>query len=276
LVSLNLSSIDPAFRVLDLLSAVSMLSDLKIFYFPWSSLLSSTSDESEILPEWPDSLETFHIPSALETCYLLAFSKVPASLTRLIIRDGIYVHAESLDIMFGLIGPQILTLKVEYSEGSAALVGDILSKFPNLLHLSIRPCFASGPNSFWYQDLGIDHPLRSITIKLSLFDRDEFDLRFLDDLEAVLDDGMLPNIRNLLLSSELGVNPWVSFFREKTLPENDIKLLDISTCLKRRGSSVNGLKDSGVWLVDGWQHNDTTICEFTKENLARIRSGVPM
>jgi hypothetical protein len=63
-------------------------------------------------------------------------------------------------------------------------------------------------------------------------------------------------------------------FRENELPILAKRLLDISRCLKRRGSSESGFKETGVWLVDGGD-NDAIIYEFTEESLARIRSGTP-
>jgi hypothetical protein len=239
----------------------------------------SDNEQSEMIPEWPDSVEEFHIPTSLDRGYLLAFTKVPASLSALTIKDGVEIFNATLDKVLNLLAPQILTLRVEFdSEASdfdsetSYLLDDILSICPNLLHISVRPSLAEC-SATWHLDPNIDHPLRSITIILDQLN-DILDLYFLDDFEDLLEDNAMPNVRRLLLSVKSGEDHWASFLLENVgnvLPTMDLQLLDISRCLKRRSSSASDLKQCGVWLVDGGD-NDATICEFTVETFAKIGS----
>jgi hypothetical protein len=124
LVHLDLWSIDPSFHIFDLLHVVSTLSCLKFFRFPLQSPDSSNlgendSERREGLPSWPDGLEMIHIPCGLETGCIVAFEKVPDSLTSLVIEESFdHINAAALDKVFDLIGPQIQSLKVEYNDGA--------------------------------------------------------------------------------------------------------------------------------------------------------------
>jgi hypothetical protein len=256
-----------------------MLSCLKVFNFPqWPPRSSYGSDgwgendidQSEVTSKWPDSLETFYIPCSLDTGWILAFEKVPASLTSLIIKDGLNVDSEALDMVFDLIGPQILTLKVEYieePEKSAAQLASIFSKFPNLLHLSVRTCFIYD-QAMGHTVFETDHPLRSITIRLDQLD-DICDTDLIERLNNLLDYEWLPSVRRVLLSTNYSLDRWLSFLREVPTPLMDVDFLYISTRLKRRSSSACGPQGSGVWLVDSADGN-STICEFTGEMLPTV------
>jgi hypothetical protein len=266
--------------VLDLLRVVSTLSYLKKFHFPDSGCSAySALDEGqgEDTPRWPDSLETFHIPSSLDTCYLIAFEKPPASLKSLIVEEMVYPHKsptdEVLDKVFGLIGSRILTLKMDYEVDSVVEAWDIFEKFPNLLYLGIRTVFIYD-DELSQMDLKIDHPLRSVTLLLDRPD-DIYYPGFLDRVKDLLNIDWLPNIRNLRLSDQPSPYRWAHLLQEISLPIAETepsRLLDIGRCLKQRSSSGSGPRESGVWLVDG-RDNDAIICEFTEEDIARFMSG---
>jgi hypothetical protein len=271
---LDLSFIDPSFGILDLLAAMSMLSCLKVFhyphrpaYFPDSDSDLSDNGGQDSFPKWPNSLETIHIPRSLDLGYLLILGQVPASLSTLVIDNGFEPFTSVLDLIFSILDQQIQTLKVKYDEEWSDLLEDILDEFPNLLHLGLRPCFISD-DAVADIDLGTDHPLRSITVYIDQLD-DIFDPELLKGLQDLVDKDQLPNIRSLVLSSESSVDDWVSFLRGKPLPVEYLRLLEIGKRLKRRSSFDSGLKESGVWLVDGEDH-DGAICEFTEENLENL------
>jgi hypothetical protein len=277
LVRLDLSRLNRvSFHILDLLRAVSTLSCLKIFHFPEGCPTSSDSglenkERSGKTPKWPDSLETFHIPLSLDMGHILAFEKLPTSLTSLIIDTSDRIRDEAIEVIFDLIGPQILTLKVEPETPSDGFAS-YLTKFPNLLHLKALPEIIAY-DAMDYIDLQVDHPLRSITIGLDLCD-DIFDPDFLDSLEDLVNIDRLPNIRRLLLNIDCLRYYCASFLREDPLPEEHIKLLDISKRLRGRSSSASGKKESGVLLVDS-DDDDATVIEFTEEYLVKILSEAP-
>jgi hypothetical protein len=266
LVRLDLSLIRGTPLILDLLRAVSTLSCLKIFHFPrCSSAAFYLSKEDD--PKWPDSLETFHIPCSLDKIYIPAFENPPISLKSLVIEDDFQV-TDVLDVVFGLIGSQILTVKVQYEEDCNDQLAMIFINFPNLLHLSIPPDLISDDATADIY-LGNDYPLLSLTVILQQPD-DIFDPYFLEFLEYLLDDDLLPNIRRLVLSHASSVDSWNSFLHENPLPvKRQIELLDIDKRLKRRSSSASCPRKSGVWLVD-CEDNDVSISEFTDESLVRV------
>jgi hypothetical protein len=274
LVRLDLSSINcVSFHIVDLLRTVSKLLRLQIFHFPKGSQDSGDNDQerSGKTPRWPNSLETFHIPLSPNIGYILAFEKLQASLMSLIIDTFDSVRDDTIEIIFNLIGPQILTLKVELETPSSGFAS-YLDKFPNLLHLKAPPEIISY-NEMDFIDLQVDHPLRSITIRLNQFDGIS-DPDFLESLENLVNVDWLPNIRRILLNIDCLGYDWASFLREDPLPEEHIKLLDISRRLRGRSSFASGHTESGVLLVDS-DDDDATVIEFTEDNLARILSEAP-
>jgi hypothetical protein len=75
------------------------------------------SKQSSKASTWPDTFETIHIPSSLDSGYILAFEKPPASLKNLIIEngflmgsDGVRISADVLAEISRLIGTRIQTL----------------------------------------------------------------------------------------------------------------------------------------------------------------------
>jgi hypothetical protein len=164
---------------------------------------------------------------------------------------------------------------MEYESKWRDQLGNILIKFPNLLHLSIRLSLNSDNealNFFYWHDM--DHPLRSITLKLNPL-KVIYILNFLQGFKDTLVKGQLPNIRSLLLSSNSSVDDWKSFLQAHPLPVMDSYLFETGTRLKERSSSASGLEKSGVWLVGG-RDDDSFSCEFTRENLRKIRLGLPV
>jgi hypothetical protein len=270
LVRLDLSRSHAAFRVFNILRAVSTLSRLKTFHFPQEAAVYSDSDvvkdneRVERTPKWPDSLETFCIPCSLDPGFIRAFEKAPASLINLVVEDGERQAVISvLESVFKLIGSRIRTLKLEYYGRPTGKLANYLIKFPNLTHLSVRPSFISedAMDQIYHE---IDHPLCSITVKLDNL----YGVFGITGLHHLLDERRfrLPNIASLLLSSSSSLDDWVSFSRKESVPLTYMGLCNISSFLKSRSSSASGLKENGVWVVDS-KKNDTTICEFTEENL---------
>jgi hypothetical protein len=200
LVCLDLSLIQGSFEVRDILRVVSTLSSLKIFQFPRASPTSSDWGENEATPEWPDRLEKFYIPCSLDPGYIRAFEKVPASLTSLTIENEGAPNDDVLDTVFKLIGPQILTLKVECEELPQGQIANLTVNFPNLLHLGVRGGFTCS-HEIRTINLGVERPLRAITIDLSELD-DVTDPEYLGWVKDLFDEKRLPNIRRLMLSSE--------------------------------------------------------------------------
>jgi hypothetical protein len=267
--------------------AVSALSCLKIFHFPRrSAALAKLRDrdngeveyirrwpEGQKIPRWSDSLETFHMPSLLDPGYILAFENTPASLKSLVVEDSGGVTVYVVDTIFGLIGSQILTLKVEYDDDRQDQLADIFRDFPNLLHLSLLPELI---DFYVPADLELEHehPLRTLTINLEEMD-DILDTDFLMQLEdLVFHQDLLPNIRCLTLFHEFSADHWECFLREYPLPlavkSQSIELLNIGKYLKQQSSSASVPKESGLWLVNG----DGTVCEFTEELVAKITCGM--
>ena len=275
LACLDLSRIHATFPILDLLRAVSKLSCLKIFHFPWGPLHPSDSEDNDIrlsekTPKWPSSLVAFHIPDSLRPGYMPAIEMAPASVTSLTLEEDIFaVIDEDIDVMHllvALLGSRILTFKLEFDELSEAYedtgLAELLTEFPNLLQLIVPFCFISHVSYTTYiMGLQVDHPLRSITLNVESLDH-IFLPDFLDALEHLLDDYRVSGFRSLILSSELSKNCWVSFLRGNPLPVIHIKLFEIGWRLKQRGSSTSDLKKIGVWLVDGEDEGDVA-CEFT-------------
>jgi len=263
-----LSLICESLRVLDLLHAVTTLSCLKIFHFPRCAASPNPGEWRQgrgEAPNWPDSLETFHIPASLSLSYICAFSKVPPSLTTLVLEDSPQIAGSVLEIVFEMIGSRVVTLKVEYYQEVVGQLARIFRSCPNLLHLSVQSCFVSDL-AMGYVDLEVDYPLRSFTIYLKHL-HDILEDELLDDLSDLVHEDRLPDLRCLLLSNKLTGDGWVPFLQENADLELHQELLGISDCLKKRSNFASGVKGNGVWLVEGDDSKDT-ICEFNEEDLA--------
>jgi hypothetical protein len=211
--------------------------------------------------------------------YLDAIAMAPPSLQGLIIDEDTVVESEMLDEVFDLLGPQILTLSVHYYEESPIQLTQIFTKFPNLLHLSMKPwsLLDQEQNPF---ELKFDHPLRSLTLNLYPLE-DIFEPDLLDNLLDLLHNPRLPNIKKSLLSGKWSGpegESWVDYLRRRPLLDTHIELFEIGKFLQQRSDPSSGFRKNGVWLVDGErdpQENndiDDIICEFTVGNITRIKS----
>jgi hypothetical protein len=187
-------------------------------------------------------------------------------------------------MVFAVLGPQILNLKIEYHKLSrAGGFVRILTKFPHLLHLSV-PAMFMARQADDHIDLGFDHPLRSITINVSW--PEDPDLLSVFNRQ-LLDKYRWPNVESVILSNKSPVDRWITFLRNNTRAE----LSDMLRFLERWSDSSfdsssdapsddsSGLKKSAttkVWLEDDRYDGDyTTSFQLTEENLSRIRRRLP-
>jgi hypothetical protein len=206
--------------------------------------------------------------------YILAFETTPASLQRLTIEYDPEVYTEGFYSMVELIRSRIKDLAVwSAPEEADGQLLDFLVDFPNLFHLNVAACYVFG-HSAHYRRGDVYQSLRSITISLYSLE-DIFHCDFLEGLEDLVDKDWLPNVRSLVFSSEFTKDPWVSFLREQTVPQERNKLLCIDRRLKPRSSSASGLRESGLWLVDG-SNDDDVVCQVTERELARVMHGAPV
>jgi hypothetical protein len=211
----------------------------------------------------------------LDSGYILAFEKAPASLRTLIIEHDTETEYDVLGAVFAQIGSRILTLRMENDQIWAQQLASIFIKFPNLLHLSVRSCVDSVPG-IGHIDLETDHPLRSVTIILEEM-HEIFDPEFVKCLKNLLHEDRLPNISSLRLSVDWGsIRRWAYLLRSYRLRGCGLStdLLDIIKCLKRRNFSASDPKEGEVWLVNNGD-SDSVICVFTEENFAKLNGDVP-
>jgi hypothetical protein len=232
------------------LRAVSKLSHLKTFHSPQEAPNFSEwevvkdKEGTERTPKWPDSLETFFISCSFDPGLIPAFEQTPASLRNLVIEKSDRVGVNMLEIVFEMIGSRILTLKLDYYERPTGRLANYFFRFPNLVHLSLRPLFVS-EYTVHRKYQGIDHPLCSITINLDELD-EVLDLEGLNDL---LDERRfrLPNLTSLRLCISSSLDDWVPFARKNSVLLTNMGLFNIGQLLKLRSSSATcDFTESGV------------------------------
>jgi hypothetical protein len=201
----------------------------------------------------------------LHTSYDPFCEKAPASVTNIIIHNDVDMTTTFLDRVFGLLGPRIVNLSLECRVGHWGQLSDVLVIFPNLLRLSVRPCFITRDA---LDGMGQKHPLQLLTISFEtlwvLCQQD-----FMACLKQLLYHDCLYNIRSLLLSDKLAGGRWESFLQDFS-PQLAWRFSDISDCLRQRNNASAGLIENGVWILARGDDNYDTICEFTEENLEEI------
>jgi hypothetical protein len=233
---------------------------------------------------WPDTFETFHIPSSLDSGYILAFKKPPTSLKNLIIEngflmgsDGVRISADVLAEISRLIGTRIRTLKVNYDGDLADNFPNVFVNFPNLLDISVWPCFIFA-DAMNCKDLKTDHPLRSVAMKLDSLDN-VFDPGVLGGLGCrIIAEDRLPNTKSVLVSSHSWEDQFLYFLWKYWVPKESLEKMHLEL------QNIVGDWPTRISLVSrelrhkrayvNSEDNDGTIFEITNETISKILSRV--